>query len=453
MYYLNSKLKWLLSRLFFGYIILLMSSKVSAQKDKIGELDSNINSKVQWSQSATWQEVLAKAEQDGKLIFVDCYATWCVPCKKMDTLVYSKNDVYENLNGRFVSVKLQMDSTSEDGESVKKWRQFSSNILQQYNVSALPTFLFFNSKGDIVHKGIGFKNAHQFIKLLEEANDSTKQYYTLLSKYNSLAPSQVRELAKLAKAFSDSENTSKVARYYMEKVLALSPLDTMLNKNNLVFINQFVGDIHTYDELFKRFLHLSWTIDSIANRKGYSREIVNYVVYNEYVEPLLKRCQKEKQAPKWDMLYASIAKQFGDNIAKKQVVDGKVFWFQSKKDRVHYVKYLIEQANIEISTKQKVSSLTLNNWAWDIFGLSNNTNQLREALKIINLALIDNPKDPALLDTKANILYKMGYVNKAIEIQEKVISYTKKENSFYDLFLSNLKKMKSQIPTWSLGWD
>ena len=32
----------------------------------------------------SWQEVLQKAKAENKYIFVDCYATWCGPCKAMD---------------------------------------------------------------------------------------------------------------------------------------------------------------------------------------------------------------------------------------------------------------------------------------------------------------------------------------------------------------------------------
>jgi thioredoxin-related protein len=432
-----------------------MPSKVWSQKEKMVEIDSTIQSDVEWTKDTGWTQLLKKAEHEGKLIFIDCYATWCVPCKKMDTLVYSKSDVYKDLNSRFISLKLQMDSTKGDSKFVKEWHKFSNDILTRYNISALPTYLFFNSKGVVLHRATGFKNRSEFINLLGEANDSTKQYYILLSKFKTLAPAQIRELAILSNNFSDSKNASRVAQYYMQKVLASSPLDTILNKNNSKFIGQFVKELHANDKLFKMFLQQSRVIDSIVNRKGYSREIVNQVVFNDYVESFLNRSQKENQAPKWDWLYTSIAKQFGYNIAKKQVIDGKVLWYQSKKDRVHYVKYLLEQANGEINTGQKVSALSLNNWAWDIFGLSNDTDQLLNALKIINLALIDTPGDLGFLDTKANILYKMGYIDQAIDLETKIVTDatgSTQPHPFLDSFKDNLKKMQSGLPTWENSW-
>ena len=34
-------------------------------------------------ETGSWKEVLQKAKQENKLIFVDLYTTWCGPCKKM----------------------------------------------------------------------------------------------------------------------------------------------------------------------------------------------------------------------------------------------------------------------------------------------------------------------------------------------------------------------------------
>ena len=43
-------------------------------------------SKVHWMDYTT---ALAKAKQNPKLIFVDLYADWCVPCRIMEANVYS----------------------------------------------------------------------------------------------------------------------------------------------------------------------------------------------------------------------------------------------------------------------------------------------------------------------------------------------------------------------------
>jgi len=43
---------------------------------------------VEFDRDLTWQQVKLKAKAENKYIFMDCYATWCGPCKKMELIDY-----------------------------------------------------------------------------------------------------------------------------------------------------------------------------------------------------------------------------------------------------------------------------------------------------------------------------------------------------------------------------
>ena len=60
----------MMRRIFFTIAILLFSWNVFSQG-------------IQF-EIGSWKEVLQKAKQENKLIFVDLYTTWCGPCKKME---------------------------------------------------------------------------------------------------------------------------------------------------------------------------------------------------------------------------------------------------------------------------------------------------------------------------------------------------------------------------------
>src|SRR5580692_944424 len=66
---------------------------------------------VAFEHGLSWQEVLQKAKKENKYVFVDCYATWCGPCKWMDKNVYPIDSVGTFMNDRFISVRMQMDTT------------------------------------------------------------------------------------------------------------------------------------------------------------------------------------------------------------------------------------------------------------------------------------------------------------------------------------------------------
>lgn len=56
-----------------------------------------------------WKKILNKASKDEKLIFIDCYTTWCGPCKLMAKNVFTDSEVGHFFNEHFINVKLDME--------------------------------------------------------------------------------------------------------------------------------------------------------------------------------------------------------------------------------------------------------------------------------------------------------------------------------------------------------
>ncbi len=100
----------------------------------------------------------------------------------MDREVFSKPEVADFFSKKFIAVKVQMDKTASDNESVKQWYNDVKKIKNSYSVTAFPTYLFFDADGKVVHKAVGFKAADQFIPEAEKSLDPEKQYYTILSR-------------------------------------------------------------------------------------------------------------------------------------------------------------------------------------------------------------------------------------------------------------------------------
>ena len=55
--------------------------------------------------SATFDQSLAKAKSENKLVFVDCMTSWCGPCKQMDKYVFTQDSVADFFNATFINVK------------------------------------------------------------------------------------------------------------------------------------------------------------------------------------------------------------------------------------------------------------------------------------------------------------------------------------------------------------
>ena len=91
----------------------------------------------------TWQQALEQARKENKLIFMDCYTSWCGPCKMLAKEVFTDPEVAAFFNEKFVNVKVDM----EKGEGVE--------LKKQYKVSAYPTLNFINGKGELQHCVVG----------------------------------------------------------------------------------------------------------------------------------------------------------------------------------------------------------------------------------------------------------------------------------------------------------
>ncbi|MDE6377935.1 MAG: thioredoxin family protein, partial [Duncaniella sp.] len=101
---------------------------------------------------STLAEAVAKAKAEGKLVFLDCYTSWCGPCKMMSSKIFPTQEVGDFMNPKFVSIKIDM----EKGEG--------PSLVEKLQVSAYPTFIIFNGEGDEVGRFLGGSDAARFME-------------------------------------------------------------------------------------------------------------------------------------------------------------------------------------------------------------------------------------------------------------------------------------------------
>ncbi len=86
------------------------------------------------------EEALAKASAEGKLVFLDFYASWCTPCKWMEQTTFKDKRVAKSLNENFISIKVNIDDV--EGFRMKN----------KYAIHFIPTILILNSNGQMVER-------------------------------------------------------------------------------------------------------------------------------------------------------------------------------------------------------------------------------------------------------------------------------------------------------------
>jgi len=126
---------------------------------------------VWFEKDVTLEQLIKMATRYKRPIFIDCYTTWCGPCKNMSTKVLPMKECGDYFNSKFISAKFDM----EKGEGPA--------IAKKYGVHAYPTFLILNPDGTLLHKVIGGGNASGFIKRVDEAFDPNKALGSLKKKF------------------------------------------------------------------------------------------------------------------------------------------------------------------------------------------------------------------------------------------------------------------------------
>ena len=110
---------------------------------------------VYW-EDLTLEQALKKAERGKRMVFVDCYTTWCGPCKYMTSNVFPQEVVGNYFNSNFVCLKIDM----EKGEGPE--------LVKRYGIRAFPTFLILRPDGSVYHKLLGSGEADAFLKRVQE---------------------------------------------------------------------------------------------------------------------------------------------------------------------------------------------------------------------------------------------------------------------------------------------
>ncbi|KGN78110.1 disulfide isomerase [Porphyromonas cangingivalis] len=100
----------------------------------------------------TFEEGLALAQKEQKLLFVDFYAQWCGPCKRMAKTVFTQEKVGAYFNDKFINMKL--DAEAEQNKA----------IAEKYKVEAFPTLGFFKPDGTPIAINTGSMGAEALIE-------------------------------------------------------------------------------------------------------------------------------------------------------------------------------------------------------------------------------------------------------------------------------------------------
>ncbi|RYE18605.1 MAG: DUF255 domain-containing protein, partial [Sphingobacteriales bacterium] len=237
------------------------------------------NKGIHFEEGANWKEVVAKAKKQNKYIFVDCYATWCGPCKQMDKEVYPQAKVGEFFNSKFISFKLQFDKAETDNEAIKRTYADAEMFHKKYPIMGYPTFLFFTPDGKLMKSNTGVFTADPLISYAKDVIDPKKNYYEQLAAFRKgkVDLSTMSFLALRGQELGDSTGSAEVSKVYITSLKN----DSLLTKSNIEFMQAFTKK--STDRGFSLFYNRSEEVNAIMKDDTYAQTIVSSVIYTEMI--------------------------------------------------------------------------------------------------------------------------------------------------------------------------
>lgn len=181
----------------------------------------------------TYEEAVAAAKAENKLLFLDFYTDWCGPCKMMMNKVFPLKEVGDYFNAKFVCLKVNAEK--EGVELAKK-----------HAIKAYPTFVVLDADEKVLGRkeggnfdGMAFTKEIELIadpdktpERLKERYESGERTADLISAYAALKMQEAKETRRPEARKALQDEAGEMVRDYFS---GLSDADKLKAENLFIY--------------------------------------------------------------------------------------------------------------------------------------------------------------------------------------------------------------------------
>ena len=354
---------------------------------------------IEFNHDKKFQEVLDMAKAQGKLVFMDCYTSWCGPCKRLAATVFTDSTVGAFFNATFVNAKFDMEK--DDGITISN----------KYGIRAYPTLLWLDGDGNVKHKIVGGLDVPEFLENGKKAVDPTPGILSGLRKQYNDGSRDVNMLRDYVNALYDSqEKYEDVFKDYLDHL----SLGDMSDPKHTKTIFNLTNDIK------------SPGLPYLVKNKDYYAHLMGAQVFNNKINTIASRAVSEAPRANDNALFEGALKLVKTNKAPDHVQE-------SLKLAMDYYYHMADWANYDKSAAAYVkkyaqkNATELNNIAWNYYLAIHKPDMLERAAKWAYAAInIDNKYTYNL--TYAWLLYNLENYKEASLACDYAIIRAKAEN-------------------------
>ncbi|SHL58618.1 Glycosyl hydrolases family 2, TIM barrel domain [Chitinophaga jiangningensis] len=264
-------------------------------------------------------------------------------------------------------------------------------------------------------------------RLINEADTDDKYAQYLKSIRGGTGDSAlIRRMILLSMKKKDTSNTRYLTSVFLKKV------NNQLNYDNVSLLTYVAAspDDPGYSVLLRDSTGSAQAIGEQAYQRWRKK-----VITNRFIKPMLA----SKGDVDWEKIESEVTQVYGPS-GQEYIWGAAMMQNFNSKDWNDFGKYY--RKYFEVAKEH--SEYHINNMTWKIFENISDTSLLRFAKDVSAYNVKEKDNSAEAIDTYANLMYKLGEKDKAIEWEKKAVAARPDIKELAD----NLDKMLRGVPTW-----
>lgn len=429
---------------------------------------------INFVRKSTWEEVATLAKMEKKLIFLHLEDNSCEECNEVATKAFESVDVKQIFGQNYISIKVNIETAE------------GRKLAEKFEIKKGQVSLFVDANGNILTRlngvaGAGFMYAEQAGIALKRREG--KQLGDYAKEYSS----GVRSQKFLEEYIIKRRQAGMPVDELLEKYTGGLPLDSLSSFRIVKFIYMHGPAIDSKAYKAIQAVTPRQVIDSMYRSSPYQEAVaMNNAIITASMQKAVEKKDRNLAFQVGSFIQGSYSPDHWLGMLASQ--RNMIRYFYEIKDTAQYIREVAQfldythmrltadslkrmderimnppKAALGSKTKQsrpqmmpqsQFYHMDLNEHAWHIFQMSSKVDDLERALKwsyqsqeFFN-SLYKNTAHPmrlgnsAYIDTYAQLLYKLGRKEEAIEWQTKAVEAQKVTGNSYASFEATLEKMK-----------
>jgi thioredoxin-related protein len=364
----------------------------------------------------SWPEALAKAEREGKMVFLYAHSeTSCAPCRALEKYTFQEEKVVEVLSQSFVPVRLDMD-------------EYPGLVLtEDYDIDILPSLLFIDGKGELVHRSCGAIDGAEILELVKEAQSPDKNSRVLQKEYEA----GKRDVAFMEQYMWTLEIACADIEQFLRSHFEDMPVSEMIREGNWYVIMEYVNSVYS-----RAFIQL------LENQEAFTAQYGAEDVQSKILDVF--EIEYYGLASAGDYIYFGM--QSLEYLAKQ-------YDFQYKDDFLNTLSFGMAEmtedwdryadAAVQFIKPELEDPELLQDVCWKFYLFVDDADKLAMALTWSKFLLDNQDPDPALIDIYASLLYRSGNTREAIKYEKEALKMAEDwemDTAHYEYQLSSFKE-------------